>query len=256
MQIALVDAQRRVQSRLALPWIDVDSGWSNREQAEGRPLLRPQGTERRLDRVPAAFRQASDILAASTRSRTATTADADARARYRRLESLVTAWYASSPGQERIGDPKGSRRPFDESAEPALLDEVLTLAMRPSLARAAEVMSQRLDLSGWRAPYCPFCGGEPDLAFITPAADRRLVCGRCARPMGIRWLACPFCSNADDPASPRLRHADGQYRMYAAMSAAGTSRRTTGDSRRGLSCRSSTRSPRSARRGSDAEGYR
>jgi len=40
MQIALVDMQRRVQSRVPLPWIQVDPDWQQAQHAAGRPLVR------------------------------------------------------------------------------------------------------------------------------------------------------------------------------------------------------------------------
>src|ERR1700704_4134924 len=40
MQVALVDMQRRVQSRVPLPWIQVDPDWQTAQQAAGRPLVR------------------------------------------------------------------------------------------------------------------------------------------------------------------------------------------------------------------------
>ena len=51
--------------------------------------------------------------------------------------------------------------------------------MRPFLTRAAEAIMARIDFEGWARGYCPLCDGEPDLAVITPAADRILICGRC-----------------------------------------------------------------------------
>ena len=40
MQIALVDMQRRVQSRVPLPWLQVEPEWQKAQQAAGRPLVR------------------------------------------------------------------------------------------------------------------------------------------------------------------------------------------------------------------------
>ena len=40
MQIALIDVQRRVQSRVPLPWIQMDPEWQRVQQAAGRPLVR------------------------------------------------------------------------------------------------------------------------------------------------------------------------------------------------------------------------
>jgi len=39
MQIALAEMQRRVQSRVPLPWIQVDPEWLRAQQAAGRPLV-------------------------------------------------------------------------------------------------------------------------------------------------------------------------------------------------------------------------
>ena len=40
MQLALVDMQRRVQSRVPLPWIQVDNEWVRTQRAAGRPIVR------------------------------------------------------------------------------------------------------------------------------------------------------------------------------------------------------------------------
>src|ERR1051326_7207460 len=40
MQLALVDMQRRVQSRVPLPWIDVEPEWLKAQQTAGKPLIR------------------------------------------------------------------------------------------------------------------------------------------------------------------------------------------------------------------------
>ena len=40
MQIDLVDAQRRVQARVPLPWIQADPEWLWAQQAAGRPAVR------------------------------------------------------------------------------------------------------------------------------------------------------------------------------------------------------------------------
>src|SRR5262245_34893713 len=40
MQLALVEMQRRVQSRVPLPWIQADPDWLRTQQIAGRPLVR------------------------------------------------------------------------------------------------------------------------------------------------------------------------------------------------------------------------
>jgi len=59
------------------------------------------------------------------------------------------------------------------------------------------------------------CGGEPDLAVITPAADRVLICGRCSARWRFHQLTCPFCLNADRARITSFASRDGQYRLYA-----------------------------------------
>ncbi len=96
-----------------------------------------------------------------------------------------------------------------------MIDQVLTLAMRPFLSRCAEVLQQRPELSLWTHAHCALCGGEPDFAVITPAAERHLICGRCE----LRWkwepLTCPYCRNSDRRKITSFATPDGQYRVYA-----------------------------------------
>ena len=110
-------------------------------------------------------------------------------------------------------DPRQHRpRP---AVNPDALEQVIGLAMRPFLARCAESLQQRIDLTSWRQPFCPLCGGEAEFAVITPAAERLLICGRCAARWPFDPLACPFCRNADRARITSFASRDGQYRLYA-----------------------------------------
>ena len=71
---------------------------------------------------------------------------------------------------------------------PGSLDHVLVLALRPFLARCAEVLRQRTPLTETHA-LCPFCGWEPDFAVIMPSAERQLICGRCTAQDGSAFLS-------------------------------------------------------------------
>src|SRR5256885_14235634 len=62
MQIALVDMQRRVQSRVPLPWIQVDPDWQKAQQAAGRPLVRFRDIPLEWSDFRLTFRQTADIL--------------------------------------------------------------------------------------------------------------------------------------------------------------------------------------------------
>src|SRR5688572_8484843 len=62
MQIALVDMQRRVQSRVPLPWIQVDSEWVRTQRAAGRPIVRFTDIPLEWTDFRLTFRQTADIL--------------------------------------------------------------------------------------------------------------------------------------------------------------------------------------------------
>jgi FdhE protein len=212
MQIALVDMQRRVQSRVPLPWIQVDPEWQKAQQTAGRPLVRFADIPLEWTDFRLTFRQTADILQRF---------DALDRADYDRivalgrdgnaLEPTVAAWYDATSGVEAGTDPR-NRAPSDA---PPSLDQVLVLALRPFLARCAEALTQRTDLSGWTFGHCPFCGWEPDFAVITPSADRRLICGRCLATWLFAALTCPFCANDDRALITSFATRDGRYRVYA-----------------------------------------
>ncbi len=68
---------------------------------------------------------------------------------------------------------------------------------------------------GWPRGSCPLCGGEPDLAVITPAADRLLICGRCLARWRFDQLTCPFCLNPDRSKITSFASRDGRYRLSA-----------------------------------------
>jgi len=211
MQIALVDMQRRVQSRVPLPWIQAEPEWLHAQQVAGRPLVRFTDIPLDWSDFRLIFRQTADIL---RRHDALDAADYDAVVALARdgnaLEAIVGRWYEGTPGVD--GDDASARLP---PGAPAMLDHVLVLALRPFLARSAEALSQTVDLTGWTRGYCPFCGWEPDFAVITPNADRRLVCGRCAAQWAFAPLTCPFCLNDNPRHVTSFATRDGTYRVYA-----------------------------------------
>ena len=112
-----------------------------------------------------------------------------------KLLTVVGDWYRSA--EARVAHRgAGSRHPPSTACrvvQDAMLEQVLTLAMRPFLSRCAEVLQQRSELALWTHPHCALCGGEPDFAVITPAAERHLICGRCALRWKFEPLTCPYC---------------------------------------------------------------
>jgi formate dehydrogenase maturation protein FdhE len=209
MQIALVDMQRRVQSRVPLPWIQADASWLQAQQEAGRPLVRFSDIPLDWTDFRLTFRQTADILhrfdaldTGEHRSILALARDGNA------LEPLVARWYDATASTDSGHHSK------DGTSTPNL-DHVLVLALRPFLARCAEVLSQKTDLSNWSRGHCPYCGWEPDLAVITPSADRRLICGRCSAQWPFASITCPFCMNADRSRITSFATRDGRYRVYA-----------------------------------------
>jgi Protein involved in formate dehydrogenase formation len=211
MQLELVEMQRRVQARVPLPWIQPDPAWLASQQAAGRPAVRFGDIPLDWTDFRLAFRQTADILHRY---------DAIDRAEHQQilalgregnaLEPIVTDWYART---SRSGNNAGGEKAAVESTPN--LDQVMLLALRPFLARCAEALLQRADFSAWHHGHCPFCGWEPDLAVITPAADRRLVCGRCFAQWAFGPLTCPFCANDDRTLITSFATRDGRYRVYA-----------------------------------------
>jgi hypothetical protein len=210
MQIALLDMQRRVQSRVPLPWLETDLAWLKAQCTAGRAVVRFADIPIDWSDLRLTLRQTTDIL----RRFEALEAD-DYHAilnmgRANGFEALIRQWY-----EETSGVNGGSRHNRNGDGMPAGLDQVLVLALRPFLARCAEVLMQRSDLPVWTHGHCPYCGWEPDFAVITPSAERRLVCGRCVAQWAFDALTCPFCSNADRSRITSFATREGRYRVYA-----------------------------------------
>jgi formate dehydrogenase formation protein len=222
MQVALVEMHRRVQSRVPLPWIQVDTAWLREQELAGRPLVRFRDIPLEWTDFRLTFRQTADILHRF---------DAIEQADYQKivaigrdgntLEPIVTRWYDTTSGvnDRTAGDGRaGEQRPAAERLDPgapASLEQVLVLALRPFLARCADALTERIDLSSWNHGHCPFCGWEPDFAVITPTAERRLICGRCTGQWAFPALTCPFCANDERRLITSFATRDGRYRVAA-----------------------------------------
>lgn len=204
MQLALVDMQRRVQSRVPLPWISVDDAWLASQERTGRALVRFGDIPLDWTDFRLTFRQTADILLRFDALELADHQTIVALAREgNALEPIVAQWYAATSG---ASEPR-------PAGAPASLDHVLVLALRPFLARCAEVLRQRVTLSPTHS-LCPFCCWEPDFASITPNAERHLLCGRCTAQWPFAPLTCPFCGNDDRARITSFATRDGRYRVY------------------------------------------
>jgi formate dehydrogenase maturation protein FdhE len=127
--------------------------------------------------------------------------------------TVASQWYRSAAERHAASVGVGATA-TPPSVDP-VIDQVLTLAMRPFLSRCAEVLQQRPDLAIWTHPHCALCGAEPDFAVITPAAERHLICSRCALRWKFETLTCPYCRNSNRSQITSFATPDGQYRVYA-----------------------------------------
>ena len=206
MQIELLGIQRRVQSRVPLPTGAFDR--RKPDNAQRRPVLQFKDIPIDWTDFRLMVRQTADIL---RRFETLEPPDYDriqTLARDGQIEAVVTSWYDAAMAPAR-------RNTDVRTPDKELLDQVLLLAMRPFLARCAEAMLPRLELADWRQPSCPLCGGEPEFAYINPAAERLLICGRCTGQWHYDAIACPYCENKDRSQITSFTSRDGRYRIYA-----------------------------------------
>ncbi|HEX5473042.1 MAG TPA: formate dehydrogenase accessory protein FdhE [Vicinamibacterales bacterium] len=208
LQIELLQAQRRVQSRVPLPLIDLDAAALDGALAGGKPILQ-------FEQIPIDW---SDVrLMIRSTAQALRTHDSIEAEDYRRVETLardaerlpgaLKHWYERArPGSVGGGE---------VDALVAGLEPLLLMAMRPFLSRCADAVMARTVFAGWTRGTCPLCGGEPDLSVITPAAERLLICSRCVARWRFDQLACPFCGNADRARITSFATRNGWYRLNA-----------------------------------------
>lgn len=205
LQIELLQVQRRVQSRVSLPAIKLDRDYLTGLLSKGTPILQFEhvsiewGDLRFLLRaVASAMRTHEALDEADVRRVEVLCRDAET------LRPVARSWY------EAVWPEAG---PIDPRA--AGLETAILQAMRPFLTRAADAIMARTDLIGWARGTCPLCGGEPELAVITPAAERLLICSRCSARWRFHQITCPFCLNTERGKITSFASRDGQYRLNA-----------------------------------------
>jgi formate dehydrogenase maturation protein FdhE len=204
LQIELLQVQRRVMPRVPLPSVRLDTEYLTGLLGKGPILefdhLKIDWSDVRflLRAVASAMRNHGAVEDADVRRIDALCRDAEG------LSTGVRAWYESG---------KFNGPPLEGAFQG--LEPVLLQAMRPLLMRAADAIAARTDFAGWTRGICPLCAAEPDLAVITPAADRVLICSRCTARWRFHQLTCPFCLNPDRSRITSFTSRDGRYRLYA-----------------------------------------
>lgn len=220
MHLELLEVQRRVQARIPLPSLAFNDRTVTDHQATGQPLLRFEDIPIELTDLRLVVRQTADILRRFDALDEPEFQRAQTLGRDADLLATMAAWFrttaekhaAASVARTPGAMPRQTTLTSDGSGT---LDQVFTLAVRPFLSRCAEAVQQRPELRLWQHPYCPLCGGEPELAVITPAAERHLICSRCSLHWNFEPLTCPFCRNSDRSQITSFATPDGRYRVYA-----------------------------------------
>src|SRR5687768_17137492 len=216
MHLELLEAHRRIQGRVPLPWLELSAEIMAAHQAAARPVLKFEEIPLDLTDLRLMVRQTADILRRHGALEEADYERVQMLGRDMKLVAVAGEWYRSAAESHAVAAVGvGHVASEQASSEHAMVSQVLSLAMRPFLSRCAEVLQQRPELANWNHPHCALCGGEPDFAVITPAAERHLICGRCT----LRWkydsLTCPYCRNAERSRITSFATPDGQYRVYA-----------------------------------------
>ena len=238
MQLALVEMQRRVQSRVPLPWISADDALAARA-AGGRPRAGPvRRHPARLDRLPPDA-SADRRHPAPVRRARARRARRHPRARARGQRARAARVAAGTRATSGAGGDKPRRR------RTAGLEQVLVLALRPFLARCAEVLMQRVGSVGVAARPLPVLrlgtGLRGHHAERRSAADLRPLLG----PVGVCGRSRARSARTTTArASRRSPRATAATASTPATSASAISRRTTRGTPRGRSWSRSTRSRR------------
>jgi FdhE protein len=214
MHIELIEHIRRIHSRIPLPWFELNSAAVAKHNADGRPIVRFEDIPLELTDLRLLVRQTADVLRRHGALDDADYAEVQHIGRDMKLLAVAGDWYRKTAERAAVASLAAVPSAPAPDASNGMLDQVLGLAMRPFLSRCAEVL-QRADLSAWTHGFCPLCGGEPDFAVITPAAERHLICSRCTLHWNFAPLTCPHCNNSDRTRITSFATPDGQYRVYA-----------------------------------------
>jgi formate dehydrogenase maturation protein FdhE len=94
------------------------------------------------------------------------------------------------------------------------LEFLITAALYPFLARAAESIAPHIRQDEWMRGVCPVCGGEPDFAYLDGDGARHLLCQRCDADWLYHRVGCPFCGTVEPAQLAYYPSDDDVYRLY------------------------------------------
>lgn len=198
----ILDGERRLQRRIGTPWVDVAVEQLTARLELGQRLIDLEQLGIDWSELRLRIRQVVDVLRRHDVLEAADATRLYDAGRNTSLLELVRRWFDAVPGASTPGEP----------VEPLLAD-VLGLAARPFLVRAAEVLHQRVQVDTWTRGTCPMCGASPSFAVVPGPGARLLVCGRCH----CRWsFAARTCHRCLDVEQMRVFAAqNGVYQVAA-----------------------------------------
>ena len=213
MQIELVELYRRVHPRLRTPVLQRDRTVVTRQLADGERLVEFDDLLVEWSEFRLLFRQVADVLQRCGAPRRADHARLQVLVRDAHpLEALARDYYRRTSRPDRLAPP-----PADQ---PALIDEVLALALRPFLTRCAEswTRARPLRLAAGLLPALRRASRSSPPSRPRPVADLRPLLGAVALP----GPTCPFCASRGRAASRRSPAATADTASTAATCAAAT----------------------------------
>lgn len=213
MQVALLALYRRVQSRIPIGRTPPSREVVRERLRRGERLIELSDISLDWSDVRLVLRQTAEILARYEALDSVSHRLIDEMLwEGGRLEPLVRQWYAETapPPSQRTPDLAQHRANL-----PAMLDEVLSVALKPFLARTVEGYGASIDKADWGRPWCPFCGADPELAVITAPDARQLICGRCVGRWSWDAVGCPWCGERETANLAAFAAPNRMYRVYA-----------------------------------------
>ncbi|HEX5109325.1 MAG TPA: formate dehydrogenase accessory protein FdhE [Vicinamibacterales bacterium] len=215
MHLELLELERRIQGRVPLPFLELSEAILARHAAEARPILRFEDIPLDLTDLRLMVRQTAEVLHRFGALDAEDFRQIQTLGRDMKLLTVAGGWYRSAAERQAASAAQQIPPSSGDEAYGGMVGQVLAQAMRPFLSRCAEVLQQRPELALWTHPHCALCGGEPDFAVITPAAERHLICSRCTLRWKFEPLTCPYCLNSDRTRITSFATPDGMYRVYA-----------------------------------------
>lgn len=178
----LLDGERRLQRRLGTPWLESTTNELSERLVGGSRLIEWPQVAIDWPEFRLRLRQVIDVLRRHDVLDERDAARLQDLGRDTGLPALVERWYNDTDGSGTVD---------------SNLADVLALAVRPFLARAAEVVQQRVSTDAWPHGTCPVCGARPVFAVVTAPGIRHLVCGRCLGRWKFDTRSCPRCLAKD-----------------------------------------------------------